>query len=377
MQKIGIYGGTFDPPHKFHRETVFSAVKFLGLDKIIVMPTFIPPHKEHFECADAKTRLKMCEIEMEGIKNAEVSLYEIEKGGKSYTYQTVEHFKEVYKDAKLFFIVGEDMLVDFKTWRFPERILKAADLAVVGRKGVNCDYKKEKKYLEEKYGKSFIKINYVGEDVSSTKIRVYKMFGFYSDDISKNLNDFIDQNKVYKETKYIAEVKKLLTEKRYKHTANVVVAGLKKAAELNLNREDVFTACTLHDVAKYLDKSDYVGANIDKDIPKPVVHAFLGAYYAEKILKIENKDIINAIKYHTSGRANMSDLEKLVFVADMVEEGRCYEGVDKLRKLYEEDFNKCFIECLKEEMLHLKNKGGEIYKKTIEAYDYYVSKEKK
>ena len=73
----------------------------------------------------------------------------------------------------------------------------------------------------------------------------------------------------------------------------------------------------------------------------------------------------------------MSTLSKLVFVADMIEEGRNYEGVEELRSLFEnDDFEKCFRECLKEEVLHLLNKKQYIYKATLDAYDYYVKERK-
>ena len=119
-------------------------------------------------------------------------------------------------------------------------------------------------------------------------------------------------------------------------------------------------------------KDGLFGEVLPENVPAPVVHAFLGAYIAEKVLGVTDKEILDAIRYHTSGRANMSTLEKLIFVADMVEEGRTYEGVEYLRDLYEkEDFEHCFRECLKEEVVHLINKKQYIYEKTLEAYDYY------
>ncbi len=161
--------------------------------------------------------------------------------------------------------------------------------------------------------------------------------------------------------------------KRLKHTADVVITALKKARELSLDEQKVRVACTLHDCAKYIDYKTEKDFVLEEGVPEPVVHAFLGAHIAKKYLGIEDKEILDAISYHTSGRENMSLLEKLVFVADMVEEGRTYEGVDKLRDLFESaDFEKCFIECLKEEFLHIINKKQYIYAKTIEAFTYYV-----
>ena len=163
--------------------------------------------------------------------------------------------------------------------------------------------------------------------------------------------------------------------KRLKHTADVVVCALKRAKELGLDTSVVKTTATLHDCAKYMDYRAEEGFELPPDVPAPVVHAFLGAYIAKNVLKIDDEQIIDAIRYHTSGKAEMSTLAKLIFVADMVEEGRVYEGVDKLRLLYETaDFESCFVECLKEEVLHLINKKQYIYIETLNAFDYYVKK---
>jgi predicted HD superfamily hydrolase involved in NAD metabolism len=153
----------------------------------------------------------------------------------------------------------------------------------------------------------------------------------------------------------------------------VVTCALNKAKELNLDSEKVRISATLHDCAKYIDYTKVKGFSIDKDVPAPVIHSFLGAYIAEKELGITDQEILDAIRYHTSGKANMSLLGKLIFVADMVEEDRDYEGVQYLRKLYEkEDFELCFIECLKEEFVHLLNKKQRIYVETVNAFKYYV-----
>ena len=164
-----------------------------------------------------------------------------------------------------------------------------------------------------------------------------------------------------------------MPQKRIIHTANVVVCALKKAHELKLDYNKVRISALLHDCAKYINYKSVKGFNPPSDIVEPVIHAFLGAYIAEKVLKIQDEEVLNAIKYHTSGRKNMSTLEKLIFVADMVEKGRTYEGVEALRKSFvEKDIDTAFNECLSEEFIHLINRGDKIYIETINAYDYYI-----
>ena len=371
MKKIGIFGGTFNPVHIEHVALAKSAIKELGLDKLIVMPTFLSPHKENSP-APAEDRINMLKLAFSGVEKAEVSDFEILKQGKSYTYETVEHFSKD-KDAKLFFIVGGDMLVNFKTWKNPERILACCTLAVFSRQNFFVDYDKESEYFKRTFSADFIRLNYLGKDFSSTKIRTYAKLGLSRDSLTpKAVEEYIRRKGVYSADKYEQFVLKTLPLKRLKHTADVVVCALKKAKHIGLDEEKVRIATTLHDCAKYIDYKTVDGFSIDEDVPEPVIHAFLGAYIAKERLGVD-EEIEDAIRYHTSGKANMTKLSKLVFVADMLEEGRNYEGVEKLRELYEKaDFETCFIECLKEEFLHLMNKKQRIYVETINAYDYYV-----
>ena len=152
-----------------------------------------------------------------------------------------------------------------------------------------------------------------------------------------------------------------------------MTCALKKAKELNLDVQKVYLSALLHDCAKYLDYTAFKGFKLPCDIPEPVIHAFLGAFVAENILGVKDKEVLDAICYHTSGKSNMSTLGKLIFVADMVEKERVYEGVETLRNLFNQnDFEYCFRECLKEEFIHLINKGSSIYQETVNAYDYYI-----
>lgn len=376
MEKIGILGGTFNPVHSEHISLAKKAVKALNLDKLIIMPTYLPPHKEIIP-APASDRLNMLKLAFQGEDKIEVSDYEIEKQGKSYTYLTVEHFKEKLS-ANLYFIVGGDMLTDFKTWRNPDRILKACDLCVFGRDDFFTDYQAEEEYFIKNFGKSFIKIGYDGKAFSSTKIRIYASLGL---DVSSltcpSVANYIAEKGLYKGDFYAEFLQRVLTEKRRIHTAGVVDCAMRKVKELKLDANKVLTSAMLHDCAKYLDPKDFKDFTIEDDVPKPVVHAFLGAFVAQKVLGIEDEEILDAIRYHTSGKANMSSLAKLILVADMVEEGRDYEGVEYLRDLYEKDFEFCFKECLREELIHLKNKGTPIYKETINAYNFYVNEGEK
>lgn len=373
MKRIGVYGGTFNPVHVEHVRLATRAVSQLNLDKLFIIPTFLSPHKATAPI-DAKYRLEMLKLAFAGQDKIEVSDYEIEKQGKSYSYLTIEHFKEKYRESSLFILVGEDMLSDFKTWRNPERILELSDLAVFGREDFSLDYDKENEYFLSRFKKSFIRLDAVGKSISSTEIRLRVVLGLSTDNlIDKKVREYIDKNALYKKDAYTEFLRENLTEKRLVHTINVVVTAMKKAKDLGLDENKVYLSALLHDCAKYLDPKDYKDFVLPKGVPAPVVHSFLGAFVAEKVLGITDVEILDAIRFHTSGKAEMTTLGKLIFVADMVEKDRNYEGVEILRKLYaQSDFEKCFIECLKEEFLHLLNKKQYIYEQTLEAFRYYV-----
>ena len=373
MERIGIFGGTFDPVHNEHVYLAQQVKRELGLSALIAVPTLIPPHKSHSECAPAAARCEMLALAF-GREN--VCDYEIREGGTSYTYKTLEYLKSVYPDRELIFLVGGDMLEDFKTWKYPERILAAARLAAFEREGTHVDFGRECSLIRERYGAEVIRLKSCGKKVSSTKIRLYTMFGLeISAYVPRKVEAYIRREGLYAPTLAVELVRSVLNERRFMHTANVAVCALDKAKILGLDRDRVFDACVYHDIAKFVDPKKQPGA-VPADAPEPVAHAFLGAYMLEHEFGIKDEDILNAVKYHTTGRAGMSKLEKLVFVADMVEEGRKFEGVERLRELFDTDFDACFAACVETEYRHLTEEGKTPYFLTAQCYEYYV-KEKK
>ena len=372
MKRIAIFGGTFNPVHVEHVKTAVATVKELNLDKIFIVPTCIPPHKNVSPAKNAD-RLNMLKIAFRDLTKAEISDFELKNSGKSYSFITAEHFRDEFPDAEIFMLVGGDMLKDFKTWKNPERILNAVKLAVVYREDYTVDFAAERRYFAKTFGKDFTTLSFTGETVSSTAIRTYLAFGIMPKGIDAEVFRYIKDNGVYAPDKYESYILAHLPEKRVLHTANVIVCAMKKAKELGLDYEKVRIAATLHDCAKYDDYTGYDGFSLPKDVPPPVVHAFLGAFVAEKVLGVNDEEILDAIRYHTSGKAEMSLLAKLIFVADMIEEGRNYDGVEMLRAEYEKNFDGCFRLCLKEEVQHLINKKQYIYAETLNAYEYYVN----
>ena len=129
MERIGIYGGTFNPPHIGHIQAAKQAVAALNLDALVIIPTSIAPHKAIPEDSPTpRQRLEMLRIAAADCPKAEVSDIELNRGGISYTFQTVSELKERYPDAELILLMGSDMFLCFDQWKQPDDILKNVEL---------------------------------------------------------------------------------------------------------------------------------------------------------------------------------------------------------------------------------------------------------
>lgn len=170
--RLGIYGGTFSPPHLGHVSAARSFAIGAALDKLIVMPDFIPPHKSDFGNVTAKDRLEMCRIAFSGMPCVEVSDFEILRGGKSYTYLTLQAFTS--KDVELFFLCGTDMLLTLDTWKCPEILFDLATICYVRRESDACNdllLREKIADYKERFAARIIELDHDVVEVSSTDLR--------------------------------------------------------------------------------------------------------------------------------------------------------------------------------------------------------------
>lgn len=127
--KIGIFGGTFNPPHKGHRLLLDRVVEKMGLERVIVMPSYMPPHKTVAD-NDPMHRYEMAQL---AFPDYEVSNMELERKGKSYTVDTLRQLKEQYPTDVLYLICGSDMFLSLGTWREPASIFSMATIVTAAR----------------------------------------------------------------------------------------------------------------------------------------------------------------------------------------------------------------------------------------------------
>ena len=138
MRRIGVFGGTFDPPHVGHLALAEWAREALSLDRVIFVPAARPPHKRGKRMSAAEDRVAMTRLAVRGNRAFAVSTIEVRRTGPSYTVDTLRALARAHPRAQLWLLMGEDSLREFHTWHAPERILALARLAVAGRPGARA-----------------------------------------------------------------------------------------------------------------------------------------------------------------------------------------------------------------------------------------------
>lgn len=365
--RIGLFGGSFDPVHAEHVGYVRAAAEQLHLDRVFVLPSHIAPHKRGGAFADEKDRLEMCRIAFRGIPYAEVSDYEIAQGGTSFSYLTCRHFAQKFPQAELFFLVGRDMLEDFFTWKNPDELLSYAVLAACGRAGEISEEVTER--FLARFGKPFVRVEFEGKDVSSTRLRTDLAFGKENAALDASVEEYVRKKGLYSHPA-IAPALALEKPSRREHSYRVAIMATGRARSLGISEEKALLAAALHDCAKYVPLTSPLlqGFVPPADVPSPVLHQFTGAYLAERMFGISDKEILDAIRYHTSGRADMGKLEKLIYLSDMLESERDFPQVQELRALFYKDPDECLFVSLSHTMEYLAESGKPVYPLTEEAY---------
>jgi nicotinate-nucleotide adenylyltransferase len=197
MSRIGILGGTFNPIHNGHIMLAQYCKNEVQLDKIILVPTCTPPHKSNKHLADESHRLKMCSLASNGIKGFEVSDVEIRRKGKSYTYETLSYFKEIYPDDELYFIMGADMFLSLPKWYRAEELMKNFKFIAIDREGSFQEKKEQFDKVVALTDATFINVK--TPEISSTMVRdAVKAGKSISEFVPKAVEDYIHEHGLYK-----------------------------------------------------------------------------------------------------------------------------------------------------------------------------------
>ena len=363
-----IFGGAFNPIHNEHVGMMKYLLTLDGVDGVVVLPSANPPHKR---CDTSfAQRVDMIELALDGVDGIEICDLESKDDGKHYTCEVLPRLKNIYKDIA--FVIGGDSLEAFSTWKNPHDIIKICRLYVFTR-GRSSKFDEALEYWIGQ-GADIVVCDYHPKDVSSTLIRYNAILGDY-DDVCPQVAEYIKLNGLYvKYSDMISNLKSNIPQNTFEHCSRTAkyALWLNYMLDLGLDYDKVLLAGLFHDCAKALCHLQHSTECVPSDsVGTPVEHQFLGAVIAQEKYGIDDKEVLEAIKYHTTGKKSMNDLQKLIFCADMLELGRQYPEVDYLRQCISKSLDYGYRECALAQYEFLKQKGGEIYPLTLEAIEEF------
>ena len=390
MERIGIMGGSFNPPHIGHLQAAQFALKELHLDRVLFVPVGIAPHKEAPQGSpEPAQRLAMTRIAVESLHDPRIQVTDLElhREGPSYSCDTVRQLKQLYPQDEMVLLVGTDMFLSIFTWKNVDELLKNVTLGVLYR-GDPSEKEQiaEHKKLVESMGYRVELAENPVVSISSTQLRRMLVFRCADSFLPKGVADYIRENSLYgcgRDFRHLPMeelepvVVSLLKPNRVAHVLGVRDTAEKLAKLWGADVTDASRAGILHDVTKALDGPlqltlcrEYGRLLDDFSTKNPkTLHALTGSLVADRIFG-ENHVVVEAIRHHTTGKANMNLLEKIVYVADYMEPNRDFPGVEKLRELAFKDLDGALKLGLEMTLDLLKEQKREISPESREALAY-------
>ncbi len=330
-KRIGVLGGSFDPLHYGHLILAEQIRQEAGLDKVLLIPAYVNPFKEEVPPADGHHRLEMLRLAAGDHPFFGISDIELKREGPSYTYDTLAELKEKeYPDDELYFIMGTDSFYQLEHWHKAEELIRNFGFLIGMRKGYDEDELKQTiAKLKERYPLRAEYIRIPELEISSTEIKKCIRDGrsvrFLLPD---PVISYIREHDLYldlvgKVREYARTHEKT---SRFEHTCGVVKMAKQLAAQYGADVEKAEIAAWFHDVCR-------PAGNLE--------HGPAAAKLLTELYGVEDEDILNAIRYHTTGRPGMSLLEKVIKTADQLEEGRDYPGVEEMREYTKLPVDEC------------------------------------
>ena len=385
MMKIGIMGGTFDPIHNGHLMLGEYARDLFELDEIWFMPNGNPPHKisDSIE-SQTKHRVEMVRRSIANKKGFKLQLYEVERKEVNYSYLTMEHFNAMYHDDEFYFIIGADSLFSLERWVHPEKLVKTCVILAAYRDNKNTEEMEQQiAYLNQKFEADIRLLKTPNVNISSTDIRQRLRNGLPVDDmIPESVYEYIQEHQLFRDEFEIIKdkVRQSQNDFRFQHTIGVMNTAVKLAEQYQADVDKAKIAGLLHDCAKGFSRQENL--NLCKKYGLPIseaeqknpglLHAKLGAYLARNDYGIEDKEILDAIQWHTTGRPKMTLLDKIIYIADYIEPNRNQApNLDEIRRLAMLDLDECLYTILEASLAYLETRSEVIDPMTEQTYLYY------
>ena len=392
--KIGVYGGSFNPPHLGHVKAALACREELGLDRVLVIPASVPPHKALASgSASAQERLRLTRLAFSDLPGFEVLDLELRREGKSYTADTLRELKAQYPKDDLFLMMGTDMFLSFQDWYRPAEIAACARLVCFSRYDADeknrAALEKQALALERAFGQKPVLLQNDCFDISSTEVRRLVFFGIAGPYLPQAVLREIEALGLYGAG---LDAKKLPFEKlrdlslslhkksRVPHAEGVCETAREMAKRFGADEALAARAGILHDVTKALNKTQQLAlaeklgvqlTEFERQNPQ-LLHAKTGAAAARALFG-ECEEVASAIAWHTTGKPDMTKLEKIVYLADMIEPNRSYPTVDEIRAAAERDLDEGTLLALDRTIAFLQEQGTAVCEDSSFARDFLLT----
>ena len=375
-----------------------QAAEALKLDKLLLIPTRVPPHKALTEdVAGPEHRLEMARFAVQALNLdgvAEASDLELRREGKSYTLDTLREIRALYPKGELFLLLGTDMFLTFHQWRHPEEIAKLCTLCAFHRSALDSagDFASQKRRLERKFGAhvKFVDLQEV-VDISSTRLRQMLPAGQGREFLAPAVYGCILREGLYGTS---ADLRRLdledlrcvalsmLDPRRIPHVLGTEETAAALALRWGADEESARRAALLHDCTKKFDKELQLALcrqyGIEPDAAErregKLLHAITGAAVAYADFGVSG-EVRDAIRWHTTGKADMTLLEKIIYLADYIEPTRDFCDLTELRRLAFEDLDGALLLGFTMAVEDLAKKGMPVHPNSVLARDYLKGKQ--
>ncbi len=360
MNKI-LFGGAFDPVHKGHINMAEIASETFDAD-VIFIPAVLSVWKD--QSAKFDDKVNMLELAIKGHERFSISLFEKENGkAKTYSIETVKYYVNKYPEDKFYLLIGQDQVNEFHRWVDSEEISKLVQIIYLERPRFASNSENIAKY-------HMIRLEGDVCEASSSDIRILQSLK----GVDFAVLEYIGEHHLY----FARELSMMLDEHRYNHSLRVAKLAYQIAISNKLeDPEKYYIAGLLHDCGKLFDEDTEIlmmqnGFEEYCDLPEFSYHQFIGSFFAQMVFGVSDQEIIDAIEFHATGKANMNSVGKVVYAADKIEPGRNYDSSSYIEDCLN-DYEMGFLTVLQANKDYLVEKHKDFNNRlTVECFNYYL-----
>ncbi len=380
---VAIYGGSFNPPHIGHVHVAEAVRANFNPKHFLVIPAGTPPHKELAAGgASDSERMEMCRLAFAHC-GCTVSDIEIKREGKSYTADTIRMVREMYPQEKeILLVVGTDMFLSLDTWHEAEFILRSVHVVVVRRDEDKLALRKKALEYAKMYHTRTTIVALKPVLAASSNVRELLPLRGGRETLPEKVYEYIISRRLYgakPEWDWLRqEAYAMLKPKRIPHVRGCEEEAMRLAKRWGEDSEKAAEAAILHDITKKLNlreqlilcgKYGIIPDTLEESSEK-LLHSKTGAAIARERFGVSD-EVYESIKWHTTGKADMSLLDKIIYMADYIEPNRDFEGVAVLRELAYTDLDKAMVLGFEMSLEDLARYKVQPHPNTMEALDWY------